>query len=100
MRRVSAILIIAALAATACTSSDDPTSDPPATRDLFADAPVATDSVPPPTEPMISEAPEVTEAPEPVDFGIAWEQLGSRTDGGWLTVPVDYSDPGAGTIDL
>ena len=48
----------------------------------------------------VATAEQATAAPEPADFGIAWEQLGSRTDGGWLTVPVGYSDPGAGTIDL
>ena len=99
MRRVSATLVIAALVASACTSSNDQTGEPPEKRDLFADAPVATDSVPP-TEPATSVLPAETAAPEPADFGIAWEKLGSRTDGGWLTVPVDYSDPGAGTIDL
>ena len=100
MRRGSVLLLVSAIALAACSGGDDERSGetPPVTRDLFADAPVDT---PPPAG---TEAPATTESPDeaenPLDYSISWEQVGSRTEGGWLTVPNDYSDPSAGTIDL
>ncbi len=38
--------------------------------------------------------------PPPLEYSIAWEPIDGRTDGGWLTVPLDYADPQGETIDL
>lgn len=84
----------------ACSGSDDG-GPPPATRPTVApDAgetepegpsitPVATDRVPNPS----------VEA-QPLEYAIEFEDLGAGVDGGWITVPLDYTDPQGDTLDL
>ena len=37
---------------------------------------------------------------EPPDYSIAFEEIAAGVDGGWLTVPVDYSDPQGEVLEL
>ncbi len=100
--RLPAALVAVALVAAACSSDD--AEPPPATRDVSdvtTTSPATTS-----TEPVDSaaDAPDptttTTTEPEPLEYGIEWESLGGRVDGGWLTVPLDYADPQGETLDL
>jgi pimeloyl-ACP methyl ester carboxylesterase len=51
----------------------------------------------PPSAPA-TDGPAVTAAP--LEYAIEWEAIDERTEGGWLTVPLDYDDPGGETIEL
>jgi len=77
-----AFISVAALTAVACTTDSTSSEPAPETRDVGTATSPATD--PPPV----------------VEYSIAWEPVTDHIDGGWITVPLDYADPGGTTIDL
>ncbi len=86
MRRPALAVLTAAVLAACSGGSDEP---PVASRDVSGV-----------TDPTVPEAAPVTTPAEPLEFAIEWTQLSDRVDEGTITVPLDYSDPAAGTIDL
>lgn len=105
MRRPHLVLIVAA-AAVACSPGDGRSDAPPATRDVDGNF-VVTTIGPPSTEAVEgatgATAPPASDTAAEVagpEYSIAWEVLGDRLDGGWLTVPLDHADPDGATIDL
>jgi len=107
-------LVLAGLVVVACDSGPERTDPPPLTRPtvpLGVDASTdgvgrdadASDAV---DEPDITDAPTPTTAPPAplgFDYVVEFEELpefGDRVEGGWITVPLDYTDPRAGTIRL
>lgn len=103
--RVAATFL--ALGIVSCSASADDGQPPPATR-----ATVAPDTTPSSgtegsattvaSEPGADESAtdSTTVPPTPLASSIEFEDLGAGVEGGWLTVPLDYSDPQGTTIDL
>jgi pimeloyl-ACP methyl ester carboxylesterase len=94
-RLLPVVLVGIVVSGSAC-SGDDLSIPPPITR--------AVEERPEPspatsTEPAPSDSSDPPSSP-PIEYSIDWEPLGDRTDGGWLTVPLDYDDPGGASIDL
>jgi pimeloyl-ACP methyl ester carboxylesterase len=55
-----------------------------------SDAPVATDD----------ETPTTVASIEPLEYSIVWEDRGNGVEAGFVTVPLDYTDPQGNTLDL
>ena len=89
MRRLAAVVACVALLTACSAGSGDP---PQLTRDVSG--------VTNPTIPSGADEPASTDPSEPLQYDIAWTQLSDDVDEGWLTVPLDYSDPQGETIDL
>lgn len=103
--RLVGVLAAGVLLAAAC-SSDQGVEPAPATRPIESQ-PESTEratSDPPTTDetadPGAGADTTVEEQPESLEYAIEWEQLGDGIEGGWLTVPLDYDDPGGETIEL
>jgi len=102
--RPVAVAVVGALALVACSSGEkEGESPPPVTRDVSS---VTTTTEAPPAPATTGGSAQstrvttTTTTPPPLDYEIAWEPIGDRTDGGWLTVPLDYVDPQGPTLDL
>jgi len=97
-------LAVAGLALTACDSGPQRSDPPPVTRatePVRDTSPAAAGAVDAANDSVSS----VTSEPESfgLDYSIEFESLpefGDRVEGGWLIVPLDYSDPRAGTLRL
>lgn len=83
------------------------TTNPPATNPASTDPPPNSSAAPPPTSALTTVAAEdETSAPttaptEPPAEQIAWERCpNSDLECGTVTVPVEYSDPSLGTLDI
>ncbi len=101
---VLAVPLAAMLALAACSSDPAESDPPPITRDV-SEAAASTTATPSPSsggtaQPPSSTSSTSTTLPPPLDYSIEWEPLSDRTDGGWLTVPLDYADPQGATLDL
>jgi pimeloyl-ACP methyl ester carboxylesterase len=94
---VSAIAI--ALLFVACSGSEEP---PPATRATIAPRVTTETTVPAGAADSGEALPPETTTPVPVErkYSIAFEDLGAGVDGGFITVPVDYSNPQGETFKL
>lgn len=94
-------MVAVALLLVGCSSLGD-SEPPPATRATIA-SPVTRETPDPEgaTETGGSLPPETT-TPVPVErqYAYRFEDLGAGVDGGWVTVPVDYSNPQGETLEL
>lgn len=86
-RRIVAVVGVV-VALVAC-SDGDGASPPVARRDVTGV-----------TDPTTAVEASGSTLPRPLDYEIEWTALSDRVDEGWLTVPVDYTDPRGDTIDL
>lgn len=105
--RTSRISVLAAaIVVAACAGPTERTDPPPATRPTVAPEVSTTDPEPATTtaeEPGSTDpagTTTTTTLPEPLEYSIEFEDLGAGVDGGWITVPVDYTDPQGETIEL
>jgi len=109
VRVVTPFVVAAALGLAACGASDGRAEPPPMTREIVdqsgSNAPGAS------TDELLTPAGSSKEAGEdiptsslpvadPFEYTIDFEEVRDGVDGGWLTVPVDYSDPQAGDLEL
>ncbi|MEM9745584.1 MAG: alpha/beta fold hydrolase [Actinomycetota bacterium] len=102
--RVAAWVAVALLAAS-CGGDDGREGTPPETR---ATQPAPDTTAAPTTDPPdtttapADDDPVPTTPPEPAEreYSIEWEDRGGSVQSGFLTVPLDYSDPFGETIDL
>ncbi len=96
------VVVAVAVALAACSGSDDPVPAPVtrAITTIPTTVPPLT-TTPPADDPAVPAPTTTTTAPpEPIEYAIDFEPLGSRVDAGWLTVPLDYADPQGDTIEL
>ncbi len=89
-RRSLGLLAFAALAATACSGSGE-TSATTTRPDATTTTQPSTTTVPPTTTTTVALPPPVP---------VAWRACGGGFDCGTVVVPIDYADPGAGTLEL
>lgn len=104
--RVRGLLLAGVVAVTACSGPDD-SEPPPATRPTIAPRVSLADPedlVVPATDPPVdadnAETPTTTLPSEPLEYTIAWEDRGNGVEAGFVTVPLDYTDPQGDTLDL
>lgn len=83
----------------ACSGSDDG-GPPPATRPTVAPESTQASENPSITPVATDRAPTTTIEAQPLEYSIEFEDLGAGVDGGWITVPLDYSDPQGDTLEL
>lgn len=115
-RRVSHLLLASVLVTSACSTLGGDDADrepPPVTRPTIPprlSLPEPEDLVVPVTDGDESSDAGVTTdeqsestttvAVEPLEYSIVWEDRGGGVEAGFVTVPLDYSDPQGDTIDL
>jgi pimeloyl-ACP methyl ester carboxylesterase len=95
-RALLAGIVAMVLVASACSGGDGESEPPPATR---ATQPPRVTLPDEPDEPTPTST-TTTLPPEPLEYSIAWTDVGNGAESGLLTVPLDYADPSGDTIDL
>ncbi len=109
--RPLACFVAASVVVVSCSSEPERTDPPPVTRATIAPPVTTTDGADAggttTAAPSAGADPASSADPaaggDPLEYTIDFEPLpefGDRVEGGWITVPVDYSDPGGATIRL
>ncbi|WP_154723261.1 alpha/beta fold hydrolase [Ilumatobacter coccineus] len=104
--RVRCLLLTGLVVAAACSGADDadPLPPPPVTRSTIpprVSLPDPSELVAPVTDPADGSADATdAESATPLDYSIVWEDRGNGVEAGFVTVPLDYSDPQGDTLDL
>ena len=87
--------MVAAFGLAACTGGDDPVPAPP-----LRSIPTTIVSDDPALQPSAADSTSAAADATSLEFDLEWNEVVDGVDEGFLTVPLDYSDPQGDTIDL